>query len=65
MKPLDPVTKPLEQALKPLDPIISGATEKVEQVVKPVCAQMKDAKGEINKELALSLIDEAISKKIP
>ncbi|MBV7506355.1 hypothetical protein KW850_13910 [Bacillus sp. sid0103] len=71
-KPLEPVTKPLEPVLKPLkpvtkslDPVVSGATEKVEHIVKSTCEQMEDAKGDINKELALSLIDEAIAKKIP
>ncbi|WP_223589679.1 hypothetical protein [Neobacillus bataviensis] len=65
LKPLEPVVKPLEPVLKPLEPVISGTTEKVEQVVKSVCEQMEDAKGVINKELALALIDEAIAKKLP
>ncbi|MBT2697276.1 hypothetical protein J7E79_07605 [Bacillus sp. ISL-40] len=71
LKPLESVTKKLETVLNPLepvtkslDPIVSGTTEKVEQIVKSVCEQMEDAKGVINKELALSLIDEAIEKKI-
>ncbi|MBT2726654.1 hypothetical protein J7E63_06855 [Bacillus sp. ISL-75] len=72
LKPLEPVTKPLEPVLKPLepvikslDPVVSGTTEKVEQIIKSDCEQMEDAKGVINKELALSLIDEAIEKNIP
>jgi hypothetical protein len=64
-KSFEPVLKPLEPVAKPLDPVVSGTTNKVEQIVKSVCEQMEDAKGVINKELALSLIDEAIEKKIP
>jgi hypothetical protein len=64
-KSFEPVLKPLEPVTKPLDPVVSGTTNKVEQIVKSVCEQMEDAKGVINKELALSLIDEAIEKKIP
>ncbi|PGY15790.1 hypothetical protein [Bacillus sp. AFS031507] len=72
LKPLEPVAKsfepvlrPFEPVTKPLDPVVSGTTNMVEQIVKSVCEQMEDAKGVINKELALSLIDEAIEKKIP
>ncbi|MBT2736948.1 hypothetical protein [Bacillus sp. ISL-7] len=71
LKQLEPPTKkfvtvlnPLKPLTKSLDPVVSGTTEKVEQIVKSVCEQMEDAKGVINKELALSLIDEAIEKKI-
>ncbi|MGF6951945.1 hypothetical protein QF028_004450 [Neobacillus sp. B4I6] len=71
LKQLEPPTKKFETVLNPLkpltkslDPVVSGTTEKVEQIVKSVCEQMEDAKGVINKELALSLIDEAIEKKI-
>lgn len=71
-KPLEPVTKSLEPVLKPLepvtkslDPVITGTTEKVDQIVKSVCKQLEGEKGVIKKELALSLIDKAIEKKIP
>ncbi|MEH7075590.1 hypothetical protein [Neobacillus drentensis] len=59
---LDPVTKPLKPVIKKIDPVLIGTTEKVEQVVKSVCSQLEDAKGVVTKELALSLIDEAINK---
>ncbi|MGG1676312.1 hypothetical protein ACIFOT_11265 [Neobacillus sp. NRS-1170] len=65
VKRLEPVLKPLEPVTKPLEPVVSGTTKKVEQVVKSVCEQMEDAKGVINKELALALIDDAIAKKLP
>ncbi|MFP5107353.1 hypothetical protein ACSU6B_11330 [Neobacillus sp. C211] len=63
-KKFETVLKPLKPLTKSLDPVVSGTTEKVEQIVKSVCEQMEDAKGVINKELALSLINEAIEKKI-
>ncbi|MFP5112263.1 hypothetical protein ACSU64_07760 [Bacillaceae bacterium C204] len=64
-KSLDPVLKPLEPVTKSLDPVITGTTEKVDQIVKSVCKQLEGEKGVIKKELALSLIDKAIEKKIP
>jgi hypothetical protein len=65
LKPLEPVTKPLEPVLKPVEPIVTGTTEKVDQIVQTACVQLENAKGVITKELALDLIDEAISKKLP
>jgi hypothetical protein len=65
LKPLEPVMKPLEPVLKPVEPIVTGTKEKVEQVVQTTCEQLKNANGVITKELALDLIDEAISKKLP
>ncbi|MDQ1147434.1 hypothetical protein QE429_004261 [Bacillus sp. SORGH_AS 510] len=65
LKPLDPVTKPLEPVLKPVEPVVTETTEKVDQVVHNVCVELENAKGVITKDLALSLIDEAISKKSP
>ncbi|MEH7437821.1 hypothetical protein V7182_10030 [Neobacillus drentensis] len=65
LKPLEPVTKPLEPVLKPVEPIVTGTTEKVEQIVQTACGQLENAQGVITKELALNLIDEAISKKLP
>jgi hypothetical protein len=78
LKPLDPVLKPMEPVLKPEDPVtktldpflpapdqkVGGATGTVEQTLQSACVQIKDAKGEITKELALALIDEAIEKKL-
>ena len=63
LKPVEPVTKPLKPVIEKIDPIVSGTKEKVEQVVKSVCIQLEEAKGTVTKELALSLIDEAITKK--
>ncbi|MGG3562708.1 hypothetical protein ABES03_14030 [Neobacillus rhizosphaerae] len=65
LKPVEPVTKPLEPVLKPVEPIVTGTKEKVDQVVQTTCEQLKNANGVITKELALDLIDEAISKKLP
>ncbi|WP_462408765.1 hypothetical protein [Neobacillus sp. Marseille-QA0830] len=65
---LKPVTKPLEpvlnQVTKPLEPVVSGTVGTADKVVQTVCTKVRDAKGVINKQLALDLIDEAISKKI-
>ncbi|WP_251554231.1 hypothetical protein [Neobacillus muris] len=66
---LEPITKPLEpivdQVTKPLEPIVSGTVGAADQVVQTVCTKVRDANGVINKQLALELMDEAISKKIP
>jgi hypothetical protein len=63
LKTLDPVTNPLKPVLKPLDPIISDPEKAVDQTLQLVCVNLKEANGEIKKELALKLIDEAIQKK--
>ncbi|MDQ0200605.1 hypothetical protein [Neobacillus ginsengisoli] len=64
IKPIEPVLKPLNPVLKPLDPIISVPSDKVKQSLQSPCVQIKDANGAISKELALSLIDEAVTKKL-
>jgi hypothetical protein len=64
LKPLDPVTKSPDPIIKPLDPIVSGPSDKVEQSLQSACDQIKDNNGVITKELALSLIDEAIANKL-
>ena len=72
-KPLEPivdtVTKPVKPIVdtvtKPLEPIVSGTVGAADQVVQTVCTKVRDANGVITKQLALELMDEAISKKIP
>jgi hypothetical protein len=64
LKPLEPVLKPLDPVTKPLEPVVTGTTEKVVEVVQSACVQLKNANGVITKELALTLIDEALSKKV-
>jgi hypothetical protein len=64
LKPLDPVTKSPDPIIKPPNPIVKGPSDKVEQSFQSACDQIKENNGVITKELALSLIDEAIANKV-
>jgi uncharacterized protein YoxC len=64
-KTLEPVTKTLEPVTKAVGSIVSGTTQKAAQTVQTVCEQVQNANGVITKDLALGLINEAISKQIP
>ncbi|MEH7096183.1 hypothetical protein, partial [Neobacillus vireti] len=53
LKPLEPVTKPLE-------PVAKGDIS-----IQSVCDRLKESKGIVNKQLALELINEGLNKKLP